>query len=254
MALKAVVENLEAVPEALRGEYAEKDGKFYLSVDDLDNHHGVSGLKTALNSERGLNRAAKQQVARWEALGKSPDEIAELLAAVETENTDKLKKKGDFDAILNQHKTTWETEKKGLLTRAETAESFGKSAIIETNVMGALTKAKATPTGIELLTERFGKRINLEIADGKRTITIMQADGKTPMAGSGADGSATFDDLVKEAVKNYPELFEGTGSGGGGAPRNNSGGSGKTLTRAEWEALSPTDQRAKHKDGFKIVN
>jgi hypothetical protein len=44
----------------------------------------------------------------------------------------------------------------------------------------------------------------------------MAADGETPMAGTGADGTATIDDLVKEAVAKYPSLFKASGAGGGG--------------------------------------
>jgi hypothetical protein len=35
MPLALIVDSLDSVPEALRGEYAAKDGKFMLSVDGL---------------------------------------------------------------------------------------------------------------------------------------------------------------------------------------------------------------------------
>jgi hypothetical protein len=115
--------------------------------------------------------------------------------------------------------------------------------------MGALTKAKATAEGVDLLTERLGKRIKFETVDGKRKIQIMQADGETPLAGKGADGAATFDDLVTEAVKTWPSLFEGSGAGGGGTPPKGNGGgaAGKTITRADFEKLGPMERVAKLK-------
>src|SRR5690606_9273044 len=112
------------------------------------------------------------------------------------------------------------------------------------SVMGALTKAKATAEGVDLLTERLGKRIHFETVDGKRKIQIMQADGSTPMAGSGADGAATFDDLVKEAVKTWPSLFEGSGAGGSGAPNKGGKPGDKTITRAEFDKLGPIERAA----------
>jgi hypothetical protein len=43
--------------------------------------------------------------------------------------------------------------------------------------------------------------------DGTRTVQILQADGKTPMAGTGHDGAATFEDLMTEAIQVAPSLF-----------------------------------------------
>ncbi len=251
MALALVVDSLDSVPEAVRGEYAAKDGKFHLTVDGLDAAYVPRDVHKRSNDEAAQRRHA---LSAWEKLGKTPDEIAALVAAQEADATDKLKKKGDFDAILKQHTDRWAGEKTGLETRANSAEAFAKSAIVETSVMGALTKAKVTPEGVDLLTERLGKRIVLEIADGKRKIQIMQPDGVTPMAGSGADGSATFDDLVKEAVKTYPSLFEGANGGGGGTPPKHAGGSGKTLTRKEFDSLAAGDKQSKIKAGFQVVD
>ena len=66
---------------------------------------------------------------------------------------------------------------------------------------------------------------------------IMMADGETPMAGSASDGSATMADLVAEAKKTFPSLFETEMKSGGGTPPNtgdagrgaNTNGTGKLL-------------------------
>lgn len=267
MPLALEVATLETVPEAFHSEYTERDGKFHLNVD------GIDGLKSALTKTRAERDAAAKRtkeldvkVARWEALGKSDEEIATLLQKAADAETEAAKKSGNFDALLADHQkrsgeilkqkeTAWTTEKTTLETELAAARTSERNAIIETSVMGALTKAKVTAEGVDLLTERLGKRIHFETVDGKRVIQITQADGKTPMAGSGADHTATFDDLVKEAVKTYPSLFEGTGAGGGGTPPKQPGGAGdKTLSRAEWVALNPYEQAAKIKAGFKPVD
>jgi hypothetical protein len=51
------------------------------------------------------------------------------------------------------------------------------------------------------------------------------------MAGSGEGGSATLDDLVKEAIKKFPASFKGTGASGGGKPSNENGGGGSGATK-----------------------
>lgn len=65
----------------------------------------------------------------------------------------------------------------------------------------ALNRAGIVPHYEELVIANMGDRVALDIADEKRTIRILQADGKTPMVGSGPTGLATLDDLVQEAVK-----------------------------------------------------
>lgn len=241
MPLAAIVESIDSVPEAFRSEYTEKDGKFHLNVEGLED---TGALKLTLQKERDARKALEKDVAAWKKLGKTPDEIAELTAAKEREAEEAAKKAGNFDAILKQHQDKWNAEKATLETELAAARGSERGAIIETSVMGALTKFKATPEGIDLLTERLGRRIKFETVDGKRQVHIMQADGETPMIGSGANGAATFDDLVKEAAKNYPSLFEGTGAGGGGKSPKSAGGTGKTITRADFEKLAPSERIA----------
>ena len=81
----------------------------------------------------------------------------------------------------------------------------------------------------------------------------MAADGE-PMAGTAAGGVATIDDLVQEAVKSFPALFEGTGAGGGGTPPKQGSKGAKTISRSEWDKLTPWEQRAKLSEGVKPVD
>lgn len=252
MALALTVASLDSVPEALRTEYTEKDGKFVLNVEGLED---TSGLKSALEKERKANRENAAKIKKWEGLGKTDEEIAALLAAAEEAERKKAEGEGDFDKILGQHRSKWEKEKATLEAELSAARSSERGAIIGTSVMTALTKAGATEEGIDLLPDRLAARITFETVDGKRILKIMQADGETPMAGAGKDGLATFDDLVKEATAKWPSLFKGSGnSGSGKEPGKGAAGGAKTIARAEWEKLSATERQAKFKDGFKIAD
>lgn len=252
MALQLVVDTLDDIPDALKGEYAEKDGKFHLNVDGLED---TSGLKSALEKERKANREKDAKIKRWEALGKSDEEIAELLKAQDEAERKKAEGEGNFDKILKQHQDKWSKEKESLEAELNAARASERSAIIETSVLGALTKAGATEEGLDLLPDRLAGRIHLETVDGKRVLKIMQADGETPMAGNGKDGLATFDDLVKEAAGKWPSLFKGSGqSGSGKEPGKGSGGGSKTISRAEFNKLSPQDRGAKMRDGYTLTD
>lgn len=254
MALAAVVDTIDTIPEALRTEYTEKDGKFYLNVDGLDNHHGVTGLKTALGSERQANKALKDLKAKYDSLGLSHEEIEALISKDATAAAEALRKKGDVEGILKQHQTKWEKEKGELTAALDGANTAARVAIVDASITSALGKAKVTPEGAALLPAILGKRVDLTIANGKPVHKIVQADGETAMAGSGSDGLATYDDLIAEAKKSFPSLFEGTGAGGGGTPPKGGQGGAKTISRGEFEKLGPVERAEKIRGGFKLVD
>jgi hypothetical protein len=255
MALAQTVDTLESVPEAARGAYIEKDGKFVLDFDVPD----VVGLKRALESERGLNKAAKDKVLAWERLGVSPEEIETRLEAERVKAEDALKKAGKFDEVLATHLGNAKKERDAAVSVAEikttSALGIARSALIGANLGAALTKAKATGEGIKALPTLIGNRVKIEFDDtGKATSSIMEADGKTPMVGNGPQGLATYDDLVGDAMKEFPSLFEGVGSGGG-TPSKGGGGSGaKTMAKADFDALPPKERAAKMDEpGFRLT-
>lgn len=225
MALSLTVDSLDTVPEALRAAYIPDGDKFRLDAEIED----TSGLKSALAKERKAASEAAKELAKWKASGKTPDEIAALLAEQQEAAEALARKNGDHASILKQKQDAWEKEKADLIADRDASRASERSAVVGERVLGALTKAGATAEGSELLPERLAGRIKFETVDGKRVLKIMQADGETPMAGSGADGVATIDDLVKEATTKYPSLFKGKGgSGGGKLPNDNPGGSGVT--------------------------
>lgn len=233
MAIAAVVDSLDTVPESLRTEYTEKDGKFYLNLDGGDNLPFVKGLKTALDTERNVNKTAKDKVAAWERLGVSPEDIQERLETERKKAEDAALKAGKFDEVLATHLGKAKQERDVAVNVAskarDSALSIARQAIISTSLTNALTKADATAEGLSALPKLIADRVKLDFDEnGVATQSILDADGKTPMVGSGAGGLATFDDLVQEAIKSFPSLFKANNSGGGGKPPavNNGGGSG----------------------------
>ncbi|MDR1978865.1 MAG: hypothetical protein LBQ42_09045 [Synergistaceae bacterium] len=66
--------------EGIKELYAEKDGVFVLAVEGIDD---ASALKGALEKERAAAKEYKKQVAAWEAIGKKPEEISEIIKRLE---------------------------------------------------------------------------------------------------------------------------------------------------------------------------
>src|SRR6478609_6588834 len=103
MPLPLVVDTLDIVPEPFRAEYTEADGKFRLNVDGIED---TSGLKKALETERRTAKELSKKVQRWEALGKSDEEIQQMLESQRKADEDKARKAGEWDKIkaqMNEH-------------------------------------------------------------------------------------------------------------------------------------------------------
>ena len=59
MALKLTVDTLDGIDESHHALYAEKDGKFHLDVDGVED---TTGLKSALDKERKANRELQGKI------------------------------------------------------------------------------------------------------------------------------------------------------------------------------------------------
>jgi hypothetical protein len=132
-----------------------------------------------------------------------------------------------------------------------------RKLLLENGLGAALRQANLDPHYEKLVIANLDDRVALETVNNKRVVRIKDGKGEMPMLGSGADGVATLDDLVKEAVRTFPSMFKGTKPGEGGMPPPDAANPGrsnmKTLTRSDFEALSPVERAAKMKEGFTIA-
>lgn len=248
------VESLDGIDDAVKGLYAEADGKFRLNISGLPKPEDTTGLKKALEAERRRAKGAEA----YTRLGKTPEEIQELLSAQERAEEERKKKAGDFEALRKQDAEKHQKALKDFEGELEAARASERSAIISHQLTTALAKAGATEDGLEFLPDRLASRIKIETVDGKRVTRIVQADGETPMAGSDSRGLATFDDLAKEIMTKHPGLFKSDRPGGGGTPPNKGpagGGSGKTMPRSEFDNIEDPAERASIiRSGTKITD
>jgi len=235
--LKAIVDTLDSVPEAARSFYEEKEGKFALKVEGMED---VSGLKTALQKEREAAKEAK----RYKELGLSVEEIAELKALREKTEEDKAKALGDFDKLREKLTGQHQAELKKLQDRMAALERSEHQAVVTTGLMKALAEAGATEEGMALLPDIFAGRAKIESDGDKRVVKIMDADG-TPMLVKGRD--ATFADLAALAGEKYPSLFKATVKSGSGTPPGGNGAgrtTGKEVKASELDGMKPIEKAA----------
>ena len=230
MSYKQIVEKLDGIP----AEFHE----YYVEITEDGENKGKFGLQEIAplrntvahtKRERDEARLRAKKVDAWEKLGKTPEEIGEMLASIEENETKKLKDAGNTDALLDQHRKKWDAEKVGLSGDVDFWRNSYQNSVIDGSLATALSKLEVTSEGADLLPGRLKNRVSIEVVDKKIITRVLNEDG-TPMAGNGVDGTATFEDLVADAKKKYPSLFKGVGQSGSGASKNNGRGGGADST------------------------
>jgi hypothetical protein len=215
MPLPVAVESLDAIPEAARAAYVEKDGAFVLDVELED----TSGLKSALQKEREAAKAATRAAKELEA----------RLAAFETEKaataagltSEKLKE------IEQQVAERIRGEYEPKLAKAQEAEARSRSNALKAALAPHVVDAD---DAVALLADQF------EFTD----------DG-VPMPKGGEPGA--MDTFIQSLATKKPHLFRGTAAAGGGANGAGSpGAAGREKGRAptEWTPAEKMEYAQAH--------
>lgn len=246
MAIEKIVDSLDNVDPDLHGFYTEKDGKFHLE--------DVTALRNTMRHTKTELRDAKAkaaQVTAWEKLGKTPEEIQALLTAQAEKEAKEAKDRGDHEALLQQHQAAWNQKEASLTGEVDIWRKKYQNTELSYNLTSELVKAEATNEGVELLPNILRDRVKFEVEGDAVKMKILSADKTTPMAGGGADGQATFADLVKEAKTKFPSLFKGSGqSGSGASDTDDKGGdhSSGNLKRSQMTVAEKTEYISKHSE------
>lgn len=153
--LKTVYEAQDDVPEHLRDSYIEKDGKFIIDIEDLDNHPAVRGLKTAMEAQKQEKRKAigeltllKEKIAKVPE-DFDPDAYHTLKAKLEEYETDPDRGKDDAAAreavaarkMLEQKINNMERAHKEALEKKEADIKKKSTFISQLLIDDGLTKA-----------------------------------------------------------------------------------------------------------------
>jgi hypothetical protein len=101
--LRAVIESLDDVDEAVQGLYTEKDGKFHLDVEGLRTEDDVANLQKVTAKERDARLQSEKEL---KALQKKFnaidfDKMQKLEAKFRELEEAGLKEKGDIDGLVN---------------------------------------------------------------------------------------------------------------------------------------------------------
>lgn len=229
------IADVSGLPEALKPILSGNK----LDLSRLMPAEDLTGLKTALVRER-------ENAGAYAKFGK-PDEIAKRIADLEAAAAKGGKGGEDAQAKLDAMKADYD----GRLTAADQRFNGVLTRYAQAELKAELSKAGVVPEGLDMLATFAAQRIKFN-EDG--TVKVVTSEGK-PMIGSGADHGATLADLATELAKSMPYLVKDQGAGGGGKPPGSGGKpEGKTVTRAQWDAMSHSDRAAHSKSGGKVVD
>jgi polyhydroxyalkanoate synthesis regulator phasin len=256
MALKAVVEILDEVPEALREEYTEADGRYILDVEAVDGFalEDVKGLKNALSRQQADAKRFKDQLKAFGDM--SPDEAkkaAERLAELE----ELTNSKGDVEARIkdgiknreDQLVTKYKKELDEKDSRISHLTGKLEGALVDSRAAEAIREAKGS---VELLLPHVKRYVRMNEVDGQFVAQVVDdQDNPRISLKSNSTDPMSIQELVKEmsGKDTYAPAFAGSGASGGGVAGTRGGGSpsgtGKFTLTSEQARDTATYRRAR---------
>jgi len=239
MGLKYVVESLEQVEEASRPLYVEKDGKFYLDVEGLED---TEDLKRSLRDANKEAAERRRLLEGWKKVGKTPDEIQELLEAHRVAEEEKHKKAGDWDKLREQMNEAHAKALKEKDAALDKMKASLENHLVVAEATRALSEAKGSPA---LLLPHVRASVRVVEKDGQFGVQVVDAKGDLRVNSKG--DPISIPDLVSEMRESevFGRAFDGSGRSGSGTPPNagagRSGGN-RTMNRADFDKLDPVAQ------------
>lgn len=211
MPLPITTDSLDAIPEALRSAYVERDGAFHLDAE-IPKPEDVSGLRKAIAAER---KTAEEQ-------RKAAREAAERNAALERELEALRVSGGDFEKKASELLNKWNTESASKLAEREkewTAQIAEKD--------GKLRKLLLTDNLRKAFIDAGGRAERLDEAIDLTSKHFDLVDDRPVMKDDKGDLSTTtpkefFEKMFRQRL---PEFYKGTQAAGGGAGGSPAGGS-----------------------------
>lgn len=251
MALKAWVDKIEDVPEAVRGEYTQVGERFELAVEGALDLTPIKALRQENGARRISEKKANEALAVWKPLidGKTPDQILAILdrvpeleaAAAGKLPEDKINamvetRVGSKLAPVQRQVSTLTAslaEKDAIIAGYQTKE---RTRSIHDSVRDAISKSKGfQPSASEdalILAERM-----FEVNDDGKVVT-KDGVGVTP----GVDAIVWLTDLQAKRAH-----WWGQTSGGGAGGSGSGGGGGGAANPWKGDSWNMTEQGAIYK-------
>ena len=217
MALKALLDSLDGLPEAIAAHYTKtQDGKFVLGVEESAGYalENVAGLKKALIDEREAHKQAAKALKAFEGI----EDAAAARDALEKLKAGSLKGSAELDEYRKQLEAKVAKDLAAATGKVTAYEKQLQELRFGTEARDAISKAKGKAN---LLLPIIERRVRWDAGtDGKLTMLLVGDDGKpmiSPKAGS--SDPMTIADFVAtlKTQPDYAPAFEATAPAGSGS-------------------------------------
>jgi len=222
MPLKAVVETIDAVPEAERSLYAEHEGKFVLQVEPVNGYalENVEGLKTTFSKEMTKRKELEKTLLKYKDI--DPERAREALARLEelgnidpTKEADKIiseRLEAAKRQLVEKHNKDMEPLQGRIGHLTKTVESL----LVDQNATAEIAEAKGS---VPLLLPHVKANTRVREVDGRYVVEVVDKDGNARIGNSNGD-LMTIKQLVQEMRQSeaFGRAFEGSGHTGSGMP------------------------------------
>ena len=231
--LKVKLESLDGLDESLHSFYKKQDdGSFALQVDGLED---TGALKRAKEHEKEQRKAAEAKAR----------ELEERLEALESEGS---RKKGDVEAIDKSWKAKYDKLQSEMQAQVDAAKGQIRKLRVD-NVAQEMAAALSIEGSAKVLLPHIQSRLDMEERDGEFVTVVKDAQGKA--------SALSLDELREEFAndKAFAHIIVGSKASGGGASGGQGGGAAKkTVTRSEFNAMSPDKQMAFSKENGTVTD
>lgn len=249
MALKAILtaDEHKALAEPLQKEYAQKDGRYMLDVEPVDDValENVKGLKTALSKERTAREGLEKTMKAFEGLDaeKARSALQKIEEMADWKPEDKVKEQ--IESIKNQLTDKYKKEIEKLEGRKGHLAKKIEQLLIDAKAVQALSEEKGNA---KLLLPHIRSVCRVEeTQDGDFVARVLDDHGNIRLTeAGGSHDPMEIPELVKlmKKMDTYAPAFAGTGASGSGARGSfGAGGSGVYRLSVE-EARDPAKYRA----------
>jgi hypothetical protein len=211
----------------------------------------ISRLNGEAKSHRERAEKAETSLKAFEGIT-DPAAAIKALSTVKNLDDKKLVDAGEVDKIKQAAIDSVKAEYEPYVTKSKDLEQqlYGEK------IGGAFARSKfiaekvAVPA--DMVQAAFGNRFKVE--NGKTV--ALDANGQTIFSRVRHGEPADFEEALEIMVDSYPHknsILKGSQASGGGSQGGGGGGGKKTITRAQFAALSPADQAAAGRDANTVI-
>lgn len=209
---KVSKEEYAGLSEGIRSLYKENGDGYALDANGIDDAEAIKG---ALHKERDERSSLEKMLKSWNAIGKKPEEIAEILKKADEEEQNRLKNAGKYDEMLKQVNAKHDAQIAELNKRIEQYREDKEVSLIDQAATRAIAEEKGS---IKLLLPLIKLHTKLVNFDGRDVVEILDANGSPRVNAQG--NYMSIAEWVRE-MKKDPDLqsaFAASGNKGSGAP------------------------------------